>query len=375
MKNRPLPSLILVTVLLLFARCSGNKADTGGQDASASTPKKQNAGYVIRKADLKTSRVDKQSIRQTRTVSGRIIPESSTQIFAKVQGKITSGGSRFKAGNSFRKGETLLTIDSKEFALGLEAQKSSFLNIITGIMPDMKADYPDSYPQWQKYVADYSFHSPLPDLPPVKSPAEKYFVTSNQVYSTYYGIKAQEERLSKYRIQAPFDGTITKSMVDQGGMVSPMQPLCLFISSNRYEVEAAVDLATATRLKKGDTVFFHTPALEGRFLARVIRINNIIDPQTQNIPVFFSIQGPYIKSGIYVEGQIQSKAYEEATVIASDLVLRDQKVLVLDKDIIKKKAVNILDTKADSVIVSGLAQNDLLVLNKFEVPVEGIKIQ
>jgi len=374
MKTKKIYALLFAAIATLTVGCGSSEQS---EEPAESQPKEvatNQQTYVIRKSDLKLQKVSNQEVSSVDLISGRVIPKTSTTLLAEVQGRVQQGTRPYKAGTYFRKGEVLMQVDSKEFALNLEAQKSAFLNILTGIMPDLKADYPDNYKQWLTYVSQYESNKPLPPLPVTQSASEKYYITANQVYSTYYSLKAQEERLEKYVIRAPYDGILTNALVDLGGLVSPGQPLGTFISNMSYEIEAAVSLRTANRLKIGDTIEFYSTNLTGAFPARVVRINNIIDAQTQNIPVYLTITHPQIKSGIYLEGRVQSTSYTDATTIASDLLLRDQNVLVLQDDIITKREVKVLETKMDSLIVSGLEGNELLVLNSFQVPVEGLKI-
>ncbi|MEM6964489.1 MAG: HlyD family efflux transporter periplasmic adaptor subunit [Bacteroidota bacterium] len=249
----------------------------------------------------------------TKEIIGRVIPKNQTTIVGEVQGKMLPGNVLLKEGITFRKNDLLINIDAREFQLGLEAQRSAFLNTLTGLMPDLKSDYPDSYPHWLNYIQQYDFGKTLPPLPSTLSDEEKFFVTTNQVYSSYYSIKAQEERLKKYKITAPYSGMITQSNVDKGSLITPGQPLLNIVSNRTFEVETGVDLETIQHLKVGDRVKFTSNEYQGEWTGKVKRINDLIDPKTQNIPVFFEISGKGIRPGLYLEGTFQIKSFEEVT--------------------------------------------------------------
>ncbi len=329
---------------------------------------------IVRQSDLKIETVQNNSITKYGFISGRVVPKNSTQLFAEVQGRILNGNKPFKAGTSFRKGEVLLRIDSQEFGLQLDAQRSSFLNILTGMMANMKADYPTNYQSWLSYISSYEIGKSLPTLPETKSDSEKYYVTSNQVYTTYYTIKALESRLSKYTITAPFDGTISMANVDKGGLVSPAQLLGSFISDREYEIAAEVALELENEIKIGRKIQFKSKELGKTFDATIVRSTNLIDPTTQSIPVFLEVKGENLKSGLYLEGQINTSSYPNSYTIHKELLMRDGNVYILKDSIISKKEVTILGTDRDSLIVSGLAENDKLLLNRFQTPVSGLKI-
>lgn len=369
----------LSLIALLFIACGddGKKVEEENNESSqetASTTSQSNV-QVVRRSDLELETIQNTTVSSYMPITGRVVPRNTTQLVSEVQGRILTGNKPIKAGTSYRKGEAIVRVDGQEFALNLESQKSSFLNILTGMMPDMKADYPDNYGTWLDYVNSYESGKPLPPLPETKSNSEKYFLTSRQVYNTYYTIKAQEERLSKYILRAPYDGSLSVSLVDNGGLVSPGQPLGTFISDKNYELESAVPLRLAKALTVGQLIEFHNKDLDKKFEAKVLRINNILDPNTQNIPVFLKISDPYLRSGMYLEGQVNSGTFENSVNVPAYAVNRDNTVHVLENGIIRKKEVDVLNTTNREVVIRGLNDNTQLVLTTFDNPVSGLKIK
>jgi len=215
----------------------------------------------------------------------------------------------------------------------------------------------------------------LAPLPEAKSIEEKFYLTTNQVYNLYFQIKSLEERLTKYDIIAPFHGTITASNIDVGGLVSPGQPLGTITNRIHYELEAGVPLSLGNKLKKGHQITFTSNDIAGSWVGEVIRINNLVDPSTQNIPVYFRLKGKDLIAGMYLEGKIGSSSSEEVALIPSVALGRDERVLVFENNVITRKAVEPIDFLTDSVIVKGLSNNDLLILNQFDFPAEGVKVE
>lgn len=330
--------------------------------------------FKVTKADLELIRVTNTSKSLKWPVSGRVVPKNTTQLFSEVQGKVLNVNFRLKEGISFRKGEVLLSLDGKEFSLELESQRSAFLNILTGMMPDLKADYPDNYTNWLNYVGSYEGGKPLEELPKTTSEGERYFVTANQVYSTYYSIKALEERLGKYQILAPYSGMVTSANADKGSLVSPGQLLGTIINNTSYELEAAASLEIASKLKVGDRVIFTSNEMPGKWTGNVLRINDIVDAKTQNIPIYFEIEGANLKAGMYLEGKFSGEAYADVFTIPSSILTRDNKVLLLAENTILSKTINPVEFLQDSIIVRGLSDRDILIANQFDVPVEGLKL-
>ncbi len=370
-------ALQLCLIAVFITACKGEREESAGESADADKETmlaSPSTVQVVRKSDLIITTVENTAVSSKMSITGRVVPRNTTELVSEVQGRIIMSNKPFKAGSSYQRGETILSIDSQEFALNLESQKSAFLNILIGMMPDMKADYAENYPQWLAYIDSYQTGKALPSLPEPKSNPEKYFLTSQQVYNTYYNIKAQEERLSKFRLKAPYAGSLSVAMVDNGGLVTPGQPLGTYISDGDYEIESAVPLKLAQVLEVGQLIEFSNQDLQQHFTAKVTRINNIVDPATQNIPVFLSISDPDLRSGMYLEGQVSSSTFDNAVRVPAAAVNRDNTVHILEQGVIRKVAVQVLNTTDREVVIQGLQDQDQLILTAFENPVSGLKI-
>ncbi len=167
---------------------------------------------------------------------------------------------------------------------------------------------------------------------------------------------------------------VTKTHVDIGGLVSPGQLLGTVINNENYELEAGVSLEIASQLQIGDKIEFTSNELTDTWMGKVIRINNIVDPKTQNIPVFFQISGKGIKAGMYLEGEFATKTYDDVFVIPSAVLSRDEKVLLLKDNTIMGKPIKPVEYLKDSIIIRGLADGDQLITNEFQIPVKGKKV-
>lgn len=328
----------------------------------------------IEKTKLQLLKVNSKNKQVSQLVSGRVIAKNQTQLVAEVQGMLLPTSIPLKSGTRFRKGEKLISIDAKEFSLNLKSQKSAFLNALTGIMPDLKSDYPDNFPTWIAYLESLELEEPLAELPTTKSKPEQFFITSRGIYASYFGLKAQEERLSKYTVYAPYNGIVTQSSVDVGSLVSPGQSLGTIISTDQFELESGVSLKVGSQLKLGDKLNFTSNEVEGKWTGTVTRIGGAVDAQTQNIPVYFRIEGMNVLPGMYLQGQFQSDSFENVFVVPNSALGRDQSVLLLENDLIVSKVVESIQVFQDSTLVKGLLENDQIILTQFAQPMVGKKV-
>ena len=69
---------------------------------------------------------------------------------------------------------------------------------------------------------------------------ENYFITGRGILSGFYNVKNLEQRLSKYRLVAPFSGVLTEALVTEGTLIRSGQKLGEFIDPTVYELEVAI---------------------------------------------------------------------------------------------------------------------------------------
>ncbi len=292
---------------------------------------------------------------------GNLEAKNRLSLYSEVQGVLKTAKKEFRVGVAYKKGETLLSINSDEHIATLKAQKSVFQNLLVSIMPDLRMDYPESFEKWETYLKSFDVNSSIKTLPAPSSDKEKYFITAKDIYTTYYNIKNLEVRFEKYNIRAPFDGIITEVNVNTGALVRAGQKMGEFINTDVYELELSINAALANDLRVGKKVFLkdlsNTIALEGK----VIRINGKIDAASQTLPIFIEVRGSNLKEGMYLEASVFAREVPESYEISRKLLINREKVFVLKDSVLESKQVTPIYFKENTVIVKGLVDGTELV--------------
>jgi membrane fusion protein (multidrug efflux system) len=286
--------------------------------------------------------------------NGTLVAKNRLELYAEVQGVFRSSAHDFKAGQNYRRGETLLSIDASEYYASVQAAKSDFLNLVTSIMPDLRLDYPEAFPSWQAYLNDFDFKKSVPLLPAISSEKVKYFITGRGIFSSYYSVKNLEQRLGKYRITAPFSGILTEALVTKGSLIRQGQKLGEYIDPSVYELELSIEKAFSDLMKLGEKVTLTAMDSEKEYLSKVTRINGKIDQATQTIKVFVEVRGADLKEGMYLEARLSAKSEDNAIEISRKLLVNETQVFVLRDtilDIIEVEPVHFSDK---TVILKGV---------------------
>lgn len=293
-------------------------------------------------------------------IRGKIEALEKIDILAEVGGIMNA--SRYFEGNSFRKGETLLSINSDELAYSLKAQKSSLLNKVSGIIADLTLDFPNDAPVWQAFMNDIDIAKPLPELPVINDNNLKRFISSKDILNSYFTIKANEKKLSKYVIRAPFNGSLTATQIKNGSLVRIGQPLGSFMNTSRFEMTSEVSLSELKLINTGDEITLKASNSEKTWRGTIDRINATISPETQMAQIYISIVGDELKEGMYLFGTITGESFDNTVEIDRKLI-KNGGVYTLEKDRIDFKEVEILFESNSKAIVSGLSNKDVLVAN------------
>ena len=286
--------------------------------------------------------------------NGNITALHRLELFSEVQGIFRYSSKDFRPGQKFKKGQVLLSIDSEEYSASVQSAKSDLYNNITSIMPDLRLDYPKAFEKWDNYLKSFDITKPVPPLPETKTQQEQYFITGRGIVSAYYNVKNLEERLSKYRIIAPYDGILTEALVNKGTLIRPGQKLGEYIDPSVYELEVSIAKKFSDVLEIGKSVKLQN--LEGTrtYEGTVSRINGKVNQETQSIKVFIKVENSELSEGMYLEAHLDAKAEENAIEIPRELLVERSKVFVVKDSTLNLVDINPVYFTNNTVVIKGL---------------------
>jgi len=263
------------------------------------------------------------------TIDGRLSAYEQVNLSANVSGILLPNSKITKKGMYFKKGELLFDIDQRKAVFNLHAMRSSLMNAVTLMMPDLKIDYPDAFLNWKKYLDNFDIESPVKALPEIINEKEKYFVGVRNIHNQYYNIKSAETQLADFKIYAPFSGVIAQTNIFPGSMVMPGQALASMINTAHYELEAPITESNLEDVKIGNTVQLTATSGNKQWTGKVVRFGNTIDPATQSIPIYIKVSGRNLKEGMYLKGQIKGTPLSDVISLPKNLIVNQEFVYTL----------------------------------------------
>ena len=272
--------------------------------------------------------------------NGNLNAKQKVELFAEVQGVFKRGSKLFKEGQAYKAGETVISIDASEYTATVRSAKSNLFNLLTSVMPDLRLDYPDDFPKWQTYLNAFDMSKSTPPLPEMTLENERFFISGRGILTSYYTVKNLEQRLTKYRISAPFSGILTEASVTEGTLVRSGQKLGEFINPGIYELEVAVSKTYSDLLKVGESVELTTLDDTKIYKGTVSRINGRVDQATQTIKAFIEVSDNNLKEGMYLEARLDAKNEENAIEVDRNLLLEGNKIFVVRDSVLEVIDVN-----------------------------------
>lgn len=303
--------------------------------------------------------------------SGKVNSYDKIEVFSEVSGVLQNAN--FKEGIKFSKGSPLIVIESSELRNNLKAQKSNLLTQVSALMGDITFDFPNEQKTWEKFLASIEVDKPLPDLPKITDKKFKIYLSGKQILNTYYSIKSQEERLSKYVINAPFNGIVSQATVKQGTLIRIGQKIGEFVGTDVFDLETEFSLADKKYVNIGDKVTLSSEDINKTWQGEIYRINPSVDPNSQMVKAYVKLTGEGLSEGMFMTGEIMGETYENTTLVNRKLV-DDNKVFVVDNGVLKEKEIEVMYTNSSNAIVKGLKNGDKVLTDYTKGMYAGMKV-
>ncbi|MFP4459688.1 MAG: efflux RND transporter periplasmic adaptor subunit [Candidatus Zixiibacteriota bacterium] len=282
------------------------------------------------------------------TEHGRIQASDQIELVTEGQGRVQKGDIALKVGANFKKGQILYKIDDTQTRLSLKASKSAFMTKLASVLAELKIDNPGRYEIWYRYAQSIDYGKTLPDIPEFENDKEKMFFASRGITADYYNILVSEDRLSKYKYYAPFDGSFANVYTTVGANAKIGTRIGKIVSTDYYELQLPISEKDIKWLKIGMKASIISENAD-TFSGKILRIGEVIDPNTQSISITIGMPGrKNIYDGQYMKAEILAKEIENAMLLPRKAIfdgnlawaVEDGKIQEIELDIIRTTEMN-----------------------------------
>jgi multidrug efflux pump subunit AcrA (membrane-fusion protein) len=198
-------------------------------------------------------------------------------------------------------------------------------------------------------------------------------------------VRHAEAMLGYTRIEAPFDGIVTRRNVDTGDLTQPgaaAEPLFIVARTDPLTITVAVPEGYATEVKPGDDALVKLQAMKGRTVAgKVTRTAWALDPKTRTIRVEIDIPNPggKLRPGLYAYSTVIVEEHKDVLTIPTTAIVpdRDQTfcVAVVDGKAVRRRIATGLSDGIQTEVTSGLQASEVVVKAGAASIVEGQTVE
>jgi len=296
---------------------------------------------------------------------GTVSSFNTVDVSAEAQGKMYAGNKSLKPGIKFKKGDLLFRIDDTELRYSLRSRKSSFINLLANILPDIKIDYSSEYNKWSDYIESIKLNESLPTLPSWTTDKEKIFLSTRNVLSEYFSIKGAEEQLKKYTVYAPFSGMITEVYINDFSFVNPGAKIIRIVQTGNYEIPVSIAVSQLQLIDIGTKCVVYSTDGTEKGAGSVVRISEVINKATQSVSVYvkpIAHKGERFIEGEYVLVKIDVQSKGTGIRLPLSAIHENQVYIYSQTDsLLRKKPIQILNENENGAFVTGLKDKEIVI--------------
>lgn len=320
--------------------------------------------------------------------NGIIQPRSQASIASQVSGTITHVSSAFISGGFFNKGDTLLSVDNRDYIIAVKIASAALIEAKLAVTEE-RAKSKQAQRDWQRLGREGQPNELVLRKPQLAS--------ANAVLAS---VQAQLEQtqlnLQRTQILAPYAGRVLTKNVDIGQFVTVGTALADIYATDQVEVRLPLNSQQQNYIQlpeqfKQDSHSYYPPVnISAQFgnqrynwTGKLTRTEGALDPKSRQLYTVATIENPYgrnnsnkpaLKIGQFVNAEITGNLLSNVFVLPTTSVYEGDQVIIFKGGLLSRKDINVIWRDSRNTIVdAGIQSGELLVTTPLSSVVSGTK--
>lgn len=318
--------------------------------------------------------------------NGEVRPKTRVEIVPQVSGMVIAMHPGLVAGGHFRAGQSLLTIEPRDYELAVERARASVARAAVSLERE-QAEAEVALQEWN-------------GIHPGEEPSSGLVVREPQVRQAQAELAAAEADLAvaqlsleRTTISLPFDGIVESETVDLGQYVTIGKTLATVFGTKEAEVRVP--------LAERELAWFQVPTRPGikgpsalvianfggvsqTWTGEVVRMEARVDPSSRMVPVVIAVPNPFetqgqelpLLPGSFVKVEISGHDLDQVVAVPRHAIHEGGVVWTVQGDQLNIIPVTIVRTDLDTAyIAQGLAPGDQVVVSQLDAVTEGMIVR
>jgi membrane fusion protein (multidrug efflux system) len=350
-----------LAALALLAGGIGWIAVQGGLNAaSAAAARKGDAPARVQElASSDYAVVDAGPLSVVLPVTGTLMALNQATVRAKVPGEVVA--SVAEEGVRVAKGQIVMRFDTRDLQARMVAQQAACDNAAARLDLAQRNQLTSRVLVGQRFISQSAFET-----------TENAIATARAALTAAASERDIARRaLQDASVRAPFDGVISKRMLQLGEKAAPDTPLFALVALGHLVLEAPVAASMIAKVRVGQNVDFETEGFEGRrFSGKVERINPAAEGGSRMLTVYASVPNSdgALRAGMFAKGAILLDQSAAHPLVPLSALRRDDGADVVYKIsggriVAQRVQLGMRDEAGGKVaVVSGLAAGERIML-------------
>ncbi len=345
-----------------------------------SRPKAPVAEKVDKRVSVKTVIAHTKSYRPFIKTQGTVRPKTAIELVPEVAGKIIWVSPAFSNGGIFKKGETLVRIDPRNYQFAIEAAHANVADAQAKLAKEVaegeiaKQDWDDI--SEGRVATDLALRKP--QLAGAKA----------KLASAQAALSKAELDLQRTNITAPFSGVVDVKRTGLGQYVTLGKVLADLYSTDAAEIHLPVTDTQMGKInlseKRPVTLRASVDGKMREWTGQIVRTSGSVDQASRVLNLIVGVEDPYglkskhapLRNGLFVEAEIPGAEFNNVVEIPRRALRSDNAVVTLDGETrLRTKQVEIIHTTPDIALIRGIEDGTPIVTSALEIVIEGRQVR
>lgn len=319
------------------------------------------------------------------TVYGEVRPRVQIDVISEVAGRITSVSSSFAEGGSISAGESLITIEQRDYILAVSEAKARVaareLELAQALAD---ADVAKKQLANEKNPSDLALK--LPQIAQARAALD----------AAEIGLERAQSDLERTQITLPFDARITQTSVDEGQYLGLGRTIASVFSTDVAEVRlpftdadiAALGIPIGYEAEEGEGLRVRLTAdvagATRQWRGLLVRLDASLDPRTRTTFGTVEVRNPFASSegampmapGLFVSANVEGRSLADVLAIPAAGLRAGGRVFIMnDEDLLEVRSVRVAHATNEIAYLSGgISEGDRIIVSPIRNPVPGMAL-
>ena len=334
--------------------------------------------------DVEVMTAEPQSIPITIRTTGTVRPAQQITITPQVGGKIESIPANLRPGGRFIQGDVIAQIESVDYKLALEAEKSRLKQAELELQLEQERKEA-AQREWELLGKPGS-----PSSLALRKP-QLAFAKANKS-SAKASYKRAQLNIDRTKIIAPFNAIVRTKNIDMGQVVGVNTAIATLVGTDSLWVKASLPASRLTQVvvptannpigSTAKIIYSPNKDVKKTISGQIIQLESELDPQSKTASVLIEVKNPFdieglpILPGAFVEIYIEGKNMDKTYAIPNTALREGTHVLIADaSDKLARKDVTVGWRFQNEVfIIGGIEQGDRVITSPVSFPVYGSEV-